>query len=326
MQYSCKELNNQITFYPDAIDSCCSGFLSPRFYSITGNTIDYDILSSSKMKFVEDFKNGKTLPSCKNCPHLQEYDESLQFKKITKILVNHFTRCNCACVYCVRDSYMSKEAKQSRPRYELLPVIKEMYERELISTENLDVEFQGGDVGCLNEFGDLVRIFSEKSNAYIRISTNNIIYHDIISKLLGEKKAQLAVAIDCGTRDTFKKIKGVDKFDTVVSNLEKYVKNAGPDSDFIAKYILVKNVNDKKKEILSFINLVNNLKIRSIVLSLDYNDIMSLKPDEKKYFVIPKHYYELVEFFVEETSKRNIFFNFDGYSKMIYAQGFFEKR
>jgi len=326
MQYSCKELNNQITFYPDAIDSCCSGFLSPRFYTINDNNINYDSLVYTKNKFAEDFKHGNILQSCKNCPHLQKYDENLQFNKFTKILVNHFTCCNCACVYCVRDSYLTKEQKQSKQKYELLPIIKEMYKRKLISEEKIDVEFQGGDIGCLSEFSDLITLFLEKSNVFFRISTNNIVYHPIIKKLLDENRVELSVAIDCGTRSTYKKIKGVDKFDLVVKNLERYIQNSENVYNLIAKYIIVNKYNDNKKEILSFINLIEKLKINSIVISFDYKDIMSLKPSDKKHFVLPKHYYDLVNFFTDETKKRHIQLCMDGYSKSIYDKGFFEKK
>ena len=322
-QYSCINLNNQITFYPNAIDSCCSGFSSPRFYNFVNKKIDYDNLLDSKFKFVEDFKNGKTLPSCKNCPHLQEYDENLRFNKFTKILVSHFTACNCSCIYCVRDSYPFKKEKHSKQNYELVPVIKEMYKRKLISEEQLDVEFQGGDIGCLKEFNNLVKIFSEKSNAHFRFFTNNIVYYDVIKNLLNENRAELVVSLDCGTSETYKKIKRVDRFDKVIENLSKYVKFSKY-SNILVKYILIKGVNDNFSELESFLFLIKRIGLRCFCIEIDYNDYMELVPGNKTKIEVPKHYYDLVDFSLKYAVKLHMGGCVGTYSKQILDKGYFE--
>ena len=322
-QYSCKDLNNQITFYPDAIDSCCSGFLSPRFYTLNDKKIDYDSLVYSKNKFVDDFKNGKILPTCMNCHNLSDYDKNLQFNKFTKILVNHFTCCNCACIYCVRDSYIPKDKKQSKPKYELFPIIKEMYKRKLISEERIDVEFQGGDIGCLKEFNNLVKIFSEKNDAYFHFFTNNIVYYDSIKNLFNDKRAELIVSLDCGSRDTYKKIKQTDKFENVIKNLSKYV-NSSKYPYIVTKYILIKNINDNYSEIDKFLNVINNIGLKLVCIEIDYNNCMELVPGLKTRFEVPKHYYSLIDYFIENAKNMNIGAEVGFYSKQILDKGYFE--
>ena len=322
-QYSCKDLCNQITFYPDAIDSCCSGFSSPRFYTFDNNCIDYDRLLSRKNNLVNDFKNGKILPTCQNCHNLQNYDENIQYNKFTKILVNHFTRCNCSCIYCVRDVALTNEQKQSAPRYELLPIIKEMYRRNLISTDKLDVDFQGGDIGCLKEFKSLVSLFCKNSISNFHFFTNNIVYYDVIQHLFDENRAELIISLDCGCRETFKKIKRVDKFDVVVNNIEKYVKKS-KFPNILLKYILLENVNDNKNEVKKFINLVKSLKLNNICLDLDYNKYMELVPGQKTRCEVPKQYYELVQYFKDETKLTGLCVSVSDYSQNILNKGYFQ--
>ena len=322
-QYSCKDLNNQITFYPDAIDSCCSGFSSPRFYKIENNKIDFDRLISSKINYVNEFKNGKTLPTCLNCHNLQNYDEKLQFDKFSKVLVNHFTSCNCACIYCVRDFYISKDQKQSKPNYELVPVINEMYKRNLISTDKLEVEFQGGDIGCLKEFKSLVNLFYKKSNSNFHFFTNNIVYYDIIQHLFDENRAELIISLDCGTRETYKKIKRVDKFDLVVNNVKKYVKKS-KFPNIIMKYILLNNINDNKNEIKSFMQVVNSLNLDTVCLEFDYKTCMELIPGQKKRYEVPEYYYELVQYFKDMARLMNINPGICNYTQNILNKGYFE--
>lgn len=69
---------------------------------------------------------------------------------------------------------MTQEEKQSKPKYELLPIIEDMYRQDLISKEHLEIVFQGGDIGCLKEFKDLVHVFHQNSNAYFQITANQI--------------------------------------------------------------------------------------------------------------------------------------------------------
>lgn len=316
--YSCEFLNNQITFYPNCIDTCCSGFTSPRLLEIKDGKIDFDLIINNKRKFIDNFKNGNPLPKCLQCYNLAEYDASLPVSKFSSIWVNHFTCCNCACIYCVRDFYLDKKEKQSKPKYELLPIIQEMYKRDLISKEHLNVEFQGGDIGCLKEFTNLIKLFEKNSNTEYVINTNNIVYHPVLEKLFSENRVKMSVALDAGSRESYYKIKRVDKFNKVIENLKRYIKHSKNPPYIMAKYIILKGINDNLKEIFSFINVIRDIGIKHIVVSIDYNDIMNLLPGENKNFKIESHYYKLIPAFIEEAKKNGLGIGIDGYSKMIY--------
>lgn len=57
--YTCKYLNEQITFYPDNISACCSKFASQRICEIENvKRIDFDKLVKTKYAVVEDFKTA----------------------------------------------------------------------------------------------------------------------------------------------------------------------------------------------------------------------------------------------------------------------------
>ena len=324
--YSCKYLNEQITFYPDNISTCCSGFASPRLYEIEdGKRIDFDELVKTKYAVVEDFKNGQINNSilkeylklsCEECPHLCEYDEKAEYKQFKRVLINHFTGCNCACTYCVRDTYLTQEEKQSKPKYELLPIIEEMYRKNLISKEQLEVEFQGGDIGCLKEFGKLVNLFAKKSKSTFRFFTNNIVYYKEIQNLLRENRAEIVVSLDCGTRETYKKIKRVDKFENVVNNLRKYNENA-TGGNVIVKYIFLRNINDNETEITKFIELMKSIGVKTVSIELDYNECMELVPGRNIGYNFPENYGHLIEYFHNTAQNCGINCGMGGYSKLM---------
>lgn len=321
-EYSCKYLNEQITFYTDNVASCCSGFTSPVFYKIKDNKIDFDEIIKNKRNFVERFKNGQPLEKCLPCYNLKEYDSSLGYNKFKKLLISHYTCCNCACVYCTRDSYIPKEDKQLKPAYELLPIIKEMYKRKLISKDNLDVEFQGGDIGCLNEFTDLVKLLAKNSKSYFHFFTNNIIYYEIIEKLFNENRAELVVSLDCGSSETFERIKRVNKFNDVVNNLKRYIKNSKY-PNILIKYIFLREINDNKEEIDKFLNLIKSMDLRLVCIELDFNDCMELVPGNVTKYNVPKHYYDLIKYFIDTAEKFEIGAEVGSYTKQIMEKGSF---
>lgn len=55
----------------------------------------------------------------------------------------------------------------------------------------------------------------------------------IIEELLKCKKGELCTALDSGCRETYLKIKQVDKFDKSIENIKRYIASAGNDSIII---------------------------------------------------------------------------------------------
>ncbi|MBQ4123785.1 radical SAM protein [bacterium] len=315
MKY-CSEFNNVLTFFPDKIRSCCVlGNLGPVYYeNYNGDikTFDFEYLKAKKKEIYEQQLNEifNNLP-CENCFYLKDKTDEDRFSpKFSLVYLNSWTQCNCGCFYCDRLKYSKgkiTKRKEKSEYYDLLPIIKGLYKHDLLDRENLRVVFHGGDFSVLKEFKPVVKTFLKYGIRKIDFSSNNIIFHPIVKDLLAKKKASLNMSLDCGTRETYKLIKRVDKFNDVIKNLKKYVKASKSDSPEInVKYILLKDVNDNEKEIQSFIQTMKNIGITRVSLHLEHKYANELFENKNK---IPIHYKNLINLFFELCKENNFYYD-----------------
>jgi wyosine [tRNA(Phe)-imidazoG37] synthetase (radical SAM superfamily) len=203
----------------------------------------------------------------------------------------------------------------------MLPILKEMYKRNLLSTNNdLFVDFQGGDISVLSEFNDIVQELINHNVYFIRFTTNNIVFQPLISDLLHNRKAELMTSLDCGSADSYKKIKRVDKFHNTVENLRHYMSDT-PNANIFIKYITVFGVNDNEKDVNEFLDLMFDIQIPTVSFEIDSRNIM-MNPNIK--FVIPKHYYKLLNIFenrCKESKTTKLFIN--PHTVEVMQKGFF---
>lgn len=306
----CDQLNTTITFFHDKVISCCTHYGSPTYYSkYDKENIDFSFISEKKVEFLSNLLNGiETEYECKKCPYLrkstQEDKISLQFSYIN---ISHWTHCNCGCIYCARhnNSYFKIETKTKKSQYyDFLPILKEMYKKNLIDKENVTFCFQGGDISVLKEFKDILKCIRDYGYKNIQILTNNIIYHPDLKKIINENNNHIMItaSLDSGTRETYKKIKRVDKFNDFISNLKKYVKGI-PYPNIKIKYLLVKNYNDNEQELKTFINLMSKIGIKQVELDIDFSIIAEVNKNSSE---LPKHYKNLYLLFIQLCKEHNL--------------------
>ncbi len=312
----CDELNNVLTFFPDAVRSCCIlGNLGPIYFkNYDGNIkhFDFNLLKSKKKMFYEDLKNGNfnDLP-CKNCIYIREKSDVDQYsEQFELIYLNNWTQCNCGCYYCDRLSYSKGKITTRKVKseyYDIFPIMKGLYKNNLLNKDKLRVVFHGGDLSVLKEFEPLVKLFLKEGIKKIDFSSNNIIYQPIISKCLKNKIASLNMSLDAGTRETYKKIKKVDKFDNVVKNLKKYVKESNSDNPEInVKYIILKGMNDNEAEIKNFIELMVNIGIKRVSLHIEHRYAIDLFEEKIE---LPENYKKLVNLFFSLCKENSLYFD-----------------
>ena len=293
--YFCDELNNVLSCMNEKIFSCCSGQSGPVYYEKYKNEkISFDYFYKIKEHALNILASGciDNLP-CKNCFNLREKKANDEISKTYKwINVSHWTACNCGCTYCARMND-SKGVITPKPvkseYYDFLPLLKQLYKNELLDRENLTACIQGGDISVLKEFKPVVQEFLKNGIKEFHILTNNITYQPIIKDLLDMNKAALVTSLDCGTRETYYKIKRVDKFKDSLENLKKYVKSKHPEG-VVVKYIVIEHFNDNIDEVTKFVNLMSIIGVQNIEFMIDNKYVMFTNLDEKP---LPKHYGDL---------------------------------
>ncbi len=327
-RYFCKRLNETLNFDALKVFYCCATRTGPSIDVPEPKNVK-DIIKK-RNSIIKMLDKGKIPEECKDCFDLREKENSKPlflsyFDKMPKanlIIVKHFKQCDCSCIYCC-EQYLSKrkivlKSKKS-DYYDLFPIIEELYKQDIIDKKELDVHFQGGNVSVLDEFEPLVDIFIKNGVKRIEIATNGIKYLPKIAQIANKTFVDVNISIDSGSRETFKKIKTVDKFDDVIENLKQYVKLP---ILLRLKYILVRGVNDNIEELTKYIELMHKIGITNSELMIDQCDNEFISEGE---FKIPDYYYDLFKFYKDKCKEYNIQANIWEYIKEILDKGSFFK-
>ena len=300
--YSCHWLNSGIHFTKDNVRFCCYEYLHSKneniiFDKYNGEIIDYAKFFAFKENYKNLAKNNDIHPNCKGCIYLEEkeWDDSNYFDHF---LFNHWLNCNSNCIYC-EQSYFKPENR--RQYYDVYPILLDMKKNNLIKTTNDScVVFGGGEPTLLSEFDKLIDLFIDEKIKNIRVNSSGIKYSKSLEYALQEGSASLVISPDSGSREVYKKIKRIDAFDTVWKNISKYSKKAKNVDSVKAKYILIKSVNDNKKEIDKFFNMCLKNGIKSVSLSVEqhwyFKEFPNMHPSA----------YELISYFEEKAQKLNL--------------------
>ncbi len=314
--YKCEQLETTLHFQPDKINFCCSNKYGLGINIKKNENIDKNELINTKKKYIKMLNKGIIPKECEGCTKLQKksFKDFFKYSKllINYIIIDHFKECDCDCIYCTQ-KIIYKGIKQ---KYQLLPFIKELYKQNIIDKKNLKVEFQGGNVSMLNEFDQLINEFQQNNCKIFFILMNGIKYLPILEKIKPNKDNTIAISLDCGTENTFKKIKKIDAFNETIENIKKLKNNT---SLLISlKYIIINGINDNLDEVKSFLDIANNLKAAYIIFEIDFRDTMM---NYKNEFKIPAHYYEIIEYVKNYCSKNSIKLFIPEYTNSVLKKG-----
>ena len=98
----------------------------------------------------------------------------------------------------------------------------------------------------------------------------------IAANLATNPMSSINLSIDSGTRDTWRRVKGVDNFGSVVENLAKYRESSARAGQITLKYIVLPGVNDGQADYEAVVGLMKALGTNHLTLARDartkYND------------------------------------------------------
>lgn len=302
--YSCKHIEGGINFFHHQLKACCAIKEGPVFVeNYKGELIDWEAVQKKRKEVREILQSGQIYEPCEGCHELKE-DYWEEKEKIETLIFFHWTHCNCGCTYCANKRFTkgiySDDVRPSE-YYDVLPALKDLSDKNLI-IEDADVRFLGGEITVLNQADELIDIVMKHNPQAISFLTSGIRYSANIAEAIRLKKVYFVLSLDAGCRETYKKIKRVDKFDEVVENIRKYHSyHTEPPNSFVVKYILVENVNDNIEEIEKWLQLCLNIGVKNVRLDLDYCKFL-----DGLQSVVPDHYYELYAYVKKRTSELDL--------------------
>ncbi|MBQ2645123.1 radical SAM protein [bacterium] len=271
---SCHWITHGLNFEPAHIEMCClrchvgGGNLIVK-HGYNGEILDWEEFFKLKQPFIEENKQGKINPKCEGCFNLSKADWKEEEHYFNYIHFNHWTHCNCNCIYCFTDH--NKQFFNTSRYYNVLPVVKDMFEKKLFRPGG-EITFAGGEPTILDEFEDLLNLLIENKVPRIIIHTSGIKYSPAIARGVNAGVVDVVVSLDAGSSETFKKIKNVNAYKRVVRNVKKYAEAEDKKNlPLVAtKYILMPKLNDNIEEAEKWLTMTYESGVRSIVLDIEH--------------------------------------------------------
>lgn len=267
-----------------------------------------DSILEQKKKIKENAKNNIFPDGCLNCPNLTEKeweDNSL----INYLIITHWTKCNCGCIYCYFDS--GKKYFQKFKNKSVLPLLKEMAKRKMFAQDTI-ITIIGGEIGELKEFDELMRFCLRQNFAKIIVNSSCIKYKSIISEGLKQDKVEFIMSLDSGNKELYKKIKRVNKFDTVVNNLRRYANAQNLKKNMVCvKYIILPKINDTEEQIGEWAKLCSDIGIKHIIIDIETSYFM------KNQNKLPKYIYDLISFTEKKAEELNLELSYHAHAAQI---------
>lgn len=305
---SCHWLQHGLSFENDHIEMCClcchKG--GGRLYikeNYNGKDVSWDDILKLKEKFIEDNKNGIIDPRCEGCFNLVNRGWENSEHYINYIHFNHWTHCNSDCIYCY--TKWDKKAFNSRPHYKALPMIKELFKRNLFRPDG-EITFAGGEPTILNEFEDLVKFLLKNGAQRITVHSSGIKFSKAIEKGIKEQKLSVCLSADSGTRETFKAVKRVDKHKDFWENAKKYAKAQKNIENKIyveTKFILIPEVNTNKEEIDFWLEQTIKAGIKSVVVDIENDYCKELRANNQEK---PQYLVDLCNYIIQRAKELDL--------------------
>ena len=290
---SCHWLQHGLSFENDHIEMCClcchKG--GGRLYikeNYHGKGVNWDDIFKLKEKFIDENKKGIIDPRCEGCFNLVSRGWEDTKPYINYIHFNHWTHCNSDCIYC----YTKWDKKA-------------LFKRNLFKPDG-EITFAGGEPTILNEFEELVTFLLKNGAKRITVHSSGIKYSKAIEKGIKEGKLSVCLSADSGTRETYNKVKRVNKFDKFWENAKKYSnaqKNIENKIYVETKFILIPEINTNKEEIDKWMELTINSGIKSIVIDIENDYCKELREKNEK---TPKYLVELCNYIIKRAKEFNL--------------------
>lgn len=309
---SCDSLEKVAVINNEGIFACCNleNIRNAAPYVSWNNTISETVKDFVKQRdlYIKGLQYDDKNNPCIGCPALHMADWDLD-RRIKVVALSLSYPCQLACSYCELETN-AKHIKESREVIEqaekidiseLMECLKDSGKLKLSEP----IQLSGGEITVAPKKKELLNAVSDYP---LQVFTNAIIYDgEIASIVASNDKSYLNVSIDAGTAETYKKVKGKDEFENVVSTLMKYHERG---ARILLKYIILPD-NASVDDYDGFLDVAEKIDAINVYISCDItvavNDITSSIIDGAIYMAkgcIERHInYTIMPYFGDKNVK-----------------------
>jgi pyruvate-formate lyase-activating enzyme len=284
---SCVMIEDSALMFNGRIDTgercltlCCEGPDTPRtaFCESARDTVENfrrmraELIAES-VRFEslgESDEPRKFTAGCAKCPNFQTGDFGQSDGLIHFINLSMYPApCQCKCVYCGfigHNEFMRVNKRLHAKYYEKLFDAIDYAENAGYIAPDARWQVASGEI-TIHPYKK--RILEWVKNRAAILLTNGFIFDEKIASILSKNpRASINLSLDSGTPETWRKVKGVDNFDTVLGNLMKYRDRSRP-GQITLKYIVLPGMNDTPTDYRSFVEIMKTLDVEDFEISRD---------------------------------------------------------
>ena len=229
---------------------------------------DAIIIESKLLSLNKDIGTKNNTTTCDKCPFFKERTENGD-GLIHFVNINMYPApCQCKCIYCgVHNSESGIINEKSTECYtNMFNAIQWAESTGMIAADAI-WQVASGEIAIHPYKDKILKLVRDKN---VRILTNSFIYDEGVAEILNENcLASINLSIDAGTSKTWNKVKGVNNFDNVLKNLEKYSACSIRPEQVTLKYIILPGINDNLEDYQGIIDIMKQLKIKKLIISRD---------------------------------------------------------
>jgi len=275
MYKTCEDLEESLYVAPNEIRACCKRFFyegkmrgDAKLLDIENNKVPLTSdIAKAREKIFDEIQLGKN-ENCKGCTFLKDVEKKPVFhSNISFLSIEHHSVCNLRCSYCSEIYWGGKRSK-----YNIVEFISYLSKNNSLNDCD-QVVWGGGEPTLDKSFEQILEEIHKSANPkiYHRVFTNSVRYSEAITKFLKKGLIKIVTSIDAGTPETFKKVRGREKFTNVFDNLKNYAK-IDP-TKITIKYIFTED-NFKESEINSFVDNCKKYELKdcNFQISLNYKN------------------------------------------------------
>ena len=222
---------------------------------------------------------------CRQCAYLRKANWYFEPRICYVNLSMYPAPCQSKCIYCCEAEHLNRSfSPEVHDAYEKLFDFLEYADKQGMIDPEATWQVSSGEI-TLHPYKD--RIMELVRDRYAVFYTNAFLFDEAISqKLHDDPYSAIDLSIDAGTPGTWRKVKGFDNFETVLSNLHRYRQNSARPGQIILKYIILPDVNDRPEDLSAVVEIAKRLDVRHLTIARD---------TEKRYSSSSKYRSKLVE-------------------------------
>ena len=275
IEYSIFTVNGRIDGEEKSLTMCCEPIEDIPRVSLVGTPEEIlEKYIGMRTLLVQEGGGGGGFFSsgCKKCSEYQKSSWNGSDGLIHYVNLSMYSApCQGRCIYCEFKSSgcceVSSLSETVRTGYEKLFSTLELAERAGLIAPDATWQVSSGEITIHPYRERILKLVENKQTIFF---TNCFKYDkDIAQNLNKNTRSSINLSIDAGTAETWNKVKGVNNFDCVLSNLKKYQQASTSGGQITLKYIILPEINDSIDDYQGLMEIMRMLHVKELAFSRD---------------------------------------------------------